>query len=338
MKKVLIGLLVCFFAGSIAAQTLTSKQLQENAQLYMQQGDYDKAVTTLLKARQQTPLNMELLTNLSFSYFLQRDFSKAIETGKIAINLNDADQKAFQVLGLSYKSIADYKEANKIYKTALKKFPNGGVIYNEYGESLALDKNVKEAIIQWEKGIQQDPNYSGNYFNAVKYYIDQQNWLRIMLYGEIFINLDSYSAKTTEIKNYLLTAYQNLIQASVVQQKIKDRSLSNFEKAILDNWKSVIQNNGNVFNIDSLTSLKNKFLQKWNTANSLQYPFRLFDHWQQLHNESILGAYHQWILGETFIASEYAKWQVAHAKEFVLFQQFQQSRVFKIPSGQYYFL
>ncbi len=337
MKKGFIGLLLCFFAGSIAAQTLTVNQLQANAQQFIQQGDYDNAVTSLLKARQQTPLNMELLTNLSFAYFLQRDFAKAIEAGKIAIDLQDADQKSFQVLGLSYKAIAQYKDANKIYKVALKKFPNGGVIYNEYGESLALDKNVKDAIIQWEKGIELDPNYSGNYFNAVKYYIDQQNWLRIMLYGEIFINLESYSAKTSEVKNYLLIAYQNLVQPNIIQQKLNDRSISNLEKAILDNWKSIVQNIGLAFNIDSLTSLKIELLQKWNTANNTQYPFRLFDHWQQLQNEGILAAYHQWILGDTYNANEYVKWQVAYAKEFVLYQQFQQSRVFKIPIGQYYF-
>ena len=150
MKKGLIGLLLCFFVLDINAQTLTVKQLQENATQLLQQGDYSNAVTLLLKARQQAPFNMELLTNLSFAYFLQRDFSNAIETGKIAIELNDADQKAFQILGLSYKAIASYKEANKMYKAALKKFPNGGVIYNEYGENLALEKNLKEAIVQWE--------------------------------------------------------------------------------------------------------------------------------------------------------------------------------------------
>jgi tetratricopeptide (TPR) repeat protein len=336
MKKGLIGLLICFFAINLAAQTLTVKQLQENAQVFMQQGEYDNAVASLLKARQQSPLNMDLLTNLSFAYFLQRDFSKAIETGKIAIELNDADQKAFQVLGLSYKAIALYKEANKMYKLALKKFPNGGVIYNEYGESLALDKNLKEAIIQWEKGIQLDPNYSGNYFNAVKYYVDQQNWWRIILYGETYINLDSYSAKTTEVKNQLLIAYKNLLQTSIVEQLQKGPSFSGFEKTALLVWQSVLQKNSNGFVIDSLSSIKKAFLQQWE-SNKLQYPFRLFDHWQQLNNDGILTAYHQWIFGDAVDANDYLKWQVAHAKEFVLYQQFQQSRVFKIPAGQYYF-
>lgn len=337
MKHVFFCLLVIFFAGKSAAQTLTVNQLQENAQQYMQQGDYEKAVSTLLKARQQAPLNMSLLTNLSFAYFLQRDFSKAIETGKVAIEMDDADQKAFQVLGLSYKSIASYKEANKMYKAALRKFPNGGVIYNEYGECLALDKNLKDAIIQWEKGIQQDPNYSGNYFNAVKYYIDQQNWLRIMLYGEIFINLESYSAKTIETKNYLLKAYQNLIHTNNLNQKQNDRPLSGFEQSILAIWSSLSPIKVAIFNIDSLTSLKNGFLQKWDKTNNLQYPYRLIDHWKQLSNEGILAAYHQWVLGDATNADEYEKWQVEHAKEFVMFQQFQQSRIFKIPTGQYYF-
>jgi tetratricopeptide (TPR) repeat protein len=256
MKKGLIGLLLCFFVLDINAQTLTVKQLQENATQLLQQGDYSNAVTLLLKARQQAPFNMELLTNLSFAYFLQRDFSNAIETGKIAIELNDADQKAFQILGLSYKAIASYKEANKMYKAALKKFPNGGVIYNEYGENLALEKNLKEAIVQWEKGIQLDPNYSGNYINAVKYYIDQQNWWRIILYGETYVNLDSYSSKTMEVKNHLLTAYKNLLQPSTSQQLQKDRSFSNFENATLATWQSILQNQGADFTIDGLSLSK----------------------------------------------------------------------------------
>ena len=337
MKKGLIGLLLCFFVLDIYAQTLTVKQLQENATQLLQQGDYSNAVTLLLKARQQAPFNMELLTNLSFAYFLQRDFSNAIETGKIAIELNDADQKAFQVLGLSYKAIASYKEANKMYKAALKKFPNGGVIYNEYGENLALEKNLKEAIVQWEKGIQLDPNYSGNYINAVKYYIDQQNWWRIILYGETYVNLDSYSSKTMEVKNHLLTAYKNLLQPSTSQQLQKDRSFSNFENATLATWQSILQNQGADFTIDGLSLSKKAFLLKWDTINKSQYPFRLFDHWKQLDNEGILTAYHQWIFGEVINTNEYLKWQVDHAKEFVLYQQFQQSRVFKIPTRQYYF-
>ncbi len=327
MKKLLFIFSGLIFFGSIAAQTLSVKQLQENAKAFMQQGDFENAVASLLKARQTDPLNMELLKNLSFAYFLQRDFAKSIETGKIVIELDDADQQAFQILGLSYKSIADYKEANKIYKIALKKFPKGGVIYNEYGESLALEKNSKEAIIYWEKGIQLDPNYSSNYYNAIKYYSDQQNYIRVIIYGELFVNLESYSTKTTEVKNTLLATYKKLDQSDIKILQLAKPALSIFEQKVLSVFKEVSNNFNEIITAEKLTATKQLFLTKWFATEANNFPFRLFDHWQYLAKENILSAYNQWLLAETI--SE-------NTKEVIQFQLFQQSRVFKIPEGQYY--
>jgi len=327
MKKFVFILIGLIYFGSVNAQTLSVKQLQENANAFMQQGDFENAVASLLKARQTDPLNMELLKNLSFAYFLQRDFAKAIETGKIVIEMDDADQQAFQILGLSYKSIADYKEANKMYKVALKKFPKGGVIYNEYGESLALEKNSKEAIIQWEKGIQLDPNFSGNYYNAIKFYSDQQNCIRVILYGELFVNLESYSAKTIEVKNTLLTAYKKLYQTDIYNLQTAKPALSLFEQKVLSTLKEVNTNLTGIVTADQLTTTKQLFIAKWFAVDANNYPFRLFDHWQYLAKENILIAYNQWLLADK--TNE-------NTKEFNQFQLFQQSRVFKIPEGQYY--
>ena len=38
--------------------------------------------------------------------------------------------------GLVYKAIEERKECEKMYKQGLKRFPNSGVLYNEYGEML----------------------------------------------------------------------------------------------------------------------------------------------------------------------------------------------------------
>ncbi len=336
MKKLLIIFIGLVFFGSITAQTHTVKQLQENAKVFMQQGDFDNAVASLLKARQTDPLNMELLKNLSFAYFLQRDFAKAIETGKIVIEMDDADQQAFQILGLSYKSIASYKEANKLYKVALNKFPKGGVMYNEYGESLALEKNTKEAIIQWEKGIELDPNFSGNYYNAIKFYSDQQNYIRIILYGELFVNLESYSVKTNEVKNTLLVAYKNLFKADNKKLQLSATELSLFEQKVIAIFKEVNSNTTNLTSAEQLTEVKQLFLAKWFTNGSISFPYRLFDHWQYLATKNMLSAYNQWLLANAFSENAFSVWQQNHVDEFNQFQLFQQSRVFKISEAQYY--
>ena len=109
-----------------------------------------------------------------------------------------------QILGLAYKAIAEYKESDKMYKEALKKFPNSGVLYSEYGDLLASNDNEAAAIKQWEKGIETDPNHSGNYYYAAKYYAKKGNIIWGLLYSEIFLNIESFSKRTEEIKSILV--------------------------------------------------------------------------------------------------------------------------------------
>ena len=336
MKFVSVCLTACLLCGVVSAQTPSVKQLQANARVLMQQGDFDNAVVVLLKARQQDPLNTELLKDLAFTYYLQRNFSRSIETGKIVIAMDSADQQAFQILGLSYKSIAAYKEANKMYRAALKKFPDGGVIYNELGESLALEKNLKEAIVQWENGIRLDPNFSGNYFNAAKYYAGKKNWTRVLLYAELFANLESFTARTPEVKNQLLMAYKALLVPGTVSALMADPAACVFEKEILAILNQCISGEGTGTSTEKIAGIRNRFITEWNKNAAQQYPYRLFGHWQYLVKENLFEAYNQWLFADATDENSYAKWQAAHAKEFASFQQFQQSRVFKIPATAYF--
>ena len=123
MKKILLLITGICCLNLAFAQTTGTKQLQDNARTLLQQGDFDNAIKALETARQQDPNNLEVLRDLSYTYYLKRDFAKAIETGRILVALPNADQQSFQVLGLAYKAIADYKEAGKLYRQALRRFP-----------------------------------------------------------------------------------------------------------------------------------------------------------------------------------------------------------------------
>lgn len=336
MKLVYIFVLLSIFV-EVNAQSPSIKQFQETAHTLLQQGDFVNAVTALQRAREQDPLNIETIKQLSFCYYLQRDFVKGIELGKIAIDLNNTDQQAYQILGMSYKAIADYSAANKMYRAGLKKFPNGGVLYNEYGESLAMDKNTKEAITLWEKGIELDPNYSGNYYNAVKYYHGEKNWIRVLLHGEIFANLDSYSEKTVDVKKSLLDAYKNILTKNSEANQPKSAKITGFEKQLINIYQKTIPQVADGLSIDHISSIRTRLLMEWFPQQAAIYPFQLFNHWQYLLKEGMFEAYNQWLLGDAFNKDAYTLWKANHAHESDLFKVFQQSRVFKIPVGQYYF-
>ncbi len=321
----------------IQAQEQTTKLLQETARTLVQKGDFDNAVVILERAKQQEPGNIEILKDLCFASYLKRDFGKSIEVGKELVEKPNADEQSFQILGFSYKATANSKEAAKLYRTALRKFPNSGVIYNEYAELLASDNELEEAITQWEKGIEVDPVYSSNYYNATMYYARKNNWIRAALYGEIFLNLESYSKRTEETKTQLLAVYNSLLAPASLQQLKDAKTTSVFEKNILEvlakNAGSTKGNN----NIEDLISVRTKFIVEWVSSKQKTYPFQLFNHQQYLLSQALFEAYNYWLFGTEANADKYLAWQKTHVKETEGFKTFQQSRVFKLPVGEYFF-
>ncbi len=337
MKYVFLSLLVIALAGSAKAQEQTARLLQETARTLVQKGDYDNAAVVLERAKQQEPDNIDILRDLCFAYYLKRDFSKAIETGKDLVEKPNADQQSFQVLGLSYKAIASYKECAKLYRTALRKFPNSGVIYNEYAELFALENDLDEAIVQWEKGIEVDPNYSSNYYNATMYHTRKGNRIRAVLYGEIFLNLESYSARTEEIKTQLYNSWRSILTPGAIQQQKDQKMASAFEKTVLDIVAKAAGGSPLAVTADALTAIRTKFVVEWAATQQKNYPFQLFANQQYLISQGLFEAYTYWLFAPSLGVDACQAWQKAHPKETAGFSVYQQSRVFKAPPGQYYF-
>lgn len=338
MKRILLSfLLMASLNQSFAQPSEDPKQLYETARTFMRQGDYDNALLVIKKALEKDPNNLDMLKDLEFIYFLQRNYEKAMEVGKPLIERADADVQTFQMLGLTYKAIAEYKECRKLYKKALLKFPNSGVIYNEYGELLAMDKALNEAIVQWEKGIETDANYSSNYYNAVKYYVQQStsNLFWILIYGEVFVNLESYTARTAEVKKVLLEGYKKFYNTTDLASNLKGTS-SAFEKETVNTLakSSSIASDG--ISADNIMAIKTRFVLDWFHGNEAKFPFRLFDHYQHMLKEGIFDAYNQWIYGSAANPDAYNLWAKTHDKEAEAFKKFQTARIFKIPAGQYY--
>ncbi len=336
MKKVFFILFALVLTVGVNAQTPTVKQFQESAMALMQQGDFTNAMVALEKAKAIEPRNLETIKNISFCYYLQREFGQAIDAGKLAIELPNADQQSFQILGMAYKSIADYAAANKMYKRALKKFPDGGVIYSEYGESLMQENKKEDAIVAWEKGIELAPSYSGNYYHAAKYYYKEMNWIRVLIHGELFVNLESYSTRTDEVKKAMLDAYKNMLRPIVKTPYHLIPKYAEFEKKQLDIYDKTKQQVAEGLSIDHISSIRTRLLMEWMSDNAKQYPYQLFLHWQHMIREGIFEAYNQWLFGAAFGEDAYQNWLKTHAEEAQKFKEFQQSRIYRQPGGQYY--
>jgi len=334
-KSLLFAGLLLIATGTVTAQDSASRKAQETAKNFQQQGDFSNAILVLNRALQQDNDNLDLQKDLAFNYYLNRDYVRALEVAKPFAERKDADVQSFQILGMVYKAIEERKDCEKMYKTALKKFPNSGVLYNEYGEMLWSKDNYSESVKLWEKGIEVDPNYSGNYYNAAKYYFFSQDKVWGLIYGEIFVNLESYSKRTPEIKKMVLEGYKKLFTD---RNMTKNQDTKNeFVKAFLDEMKtqsSFVADNG--ITAETLSAVRTKFVIDWFNKYAAKFPFRLYEYHQQLLKEGMFDAYNQWLFGTVANLPLYETWTKAHPEEFKKFDYFQHNRVFKLPAGQYY--
>lgn len=317
------------------AQSQDVATLHETARSLMRQGDFENALLVLDKAIQQAPDDIDLLKDQAFVLYLKRDFAVAIDSSKKIIARPDADVQSYQILGLAYKAIAEYKESEKMYKEALKKFPKSGVLYSEYGELQQENNKPSEAIKQWESGISVDPNYSSNYYYAAKYYAQKGNVLWGILYSEIFVNIESLSKRTDEIKEILYGGYKKLFaEPSSLNAARSDGSP--FEKAVAVNFLKLSNLLHGDLTPETLTELRTRFILNWFSGPSRQFPFRLFEHQRSMLQEGYFDAYNQWLIGALVDTQKYQQWVQAHAAEVKAFQEFQHNVLFKVPDGQYY--
>lgn len=333
MKKYLLVIVYsCISIGAFAQQEEAEK-LHENAKAFMRQGDYANASLILIRALQQYPNNIEMAKDLAYDYYLQKENQKALEIIKPLLEKDNADDQAYQIAGTIYNALGQIKDADKLYKKAIKSFPESGALYNDYGDLLWSRQDIN-AIKIWEKGIEKDPSYGNNYYNASKYYFLTADKIWSIIYGEIFINIESFTSRTAEIKNLLLDGYKKLFSDADLLNNIKDKN--DFEIAFLTtmNKQNSIAIQG--LNAETLTMIRTRFILDWNKAYLKKFPFRLFDLEENLLEEGLFPAYNQWIFGAAQNLSAYQNWTGAHGEEYLAFNKFQEGRIFKIPEKQYY--
>lgn len=332
MKQlILTSWLLAFGLCANAQNDATS--LLETGKQFLRSGDFSNAILVFNKALQQTPNQLAVLKELGMAYYLQRDFVKAKETVKPLIEREDADVQTFQIAGNIFKALEEVKECDRMYRRGIKKFPDAGPLYAEHGDLLWRQKDFS-AISQWENGIKNDPNYPGNYYYAAKHYFMSTDKVWALIYGEIFVNMESYTSRTAEIKNLLLEAYKKLFAE---ENKVKTtRSKSAFAQVFYNTLQQYAPLAASGVHTETLIALRTRFLLEWDKQYAVKYPYRLFDLHRQLLQEGMFEAYNHWIFTAAGNLAAFDQWTKAHGDAYNAFSAFQRGRVFKLPSGQYY--
>lgn len=333
MKKWILSILSLVVVFAAVAQSEDVAVLHENAKKFMKQGDYANATVILVRAMDQAPYNIAIAKDLALSYYMQNDNTKALNALRHFLDKNNADPQTYQIAGMIYKRTGQVKDAEKIYKKALKSFPDSGPLYNDYGELLWSTQDYS-AINLWENGIKAEPSFPGNYYNAARYYYLSKDKIWSIIYGEIFINIESYSSRTAEMKNILLDSYKKLFSTPDLLADTKGKS--KFEIAFLTamNKQNSIVVRG--INAETLTMIRTRFILNWYKDYAARFPFYLFDMQKNMLENGLFQAYNQWIFGASQNLSAYQHWISTHDEEYKEFLEYLKDRRFAISGEQYY--
>ena len=328
MKKISL-LLLSVSAGLLV---LAQDSPLETARAFMRSGDFDNAILILNNALKQDAKNIDLKKDLVLAYTYKRDFAKGLEVVKPMLEEDNVDEQTYQVAGNVYRALALYKDGEKMFKKALKRFPNSGPLYNEYGEMLWDNKDYS-AIEQWEKGIELAPSYAGNYYNAASYYYFTRDKIWALIYGEIFVNMESLTERSTEVKKMLLDTYKQKLFTDI---DVKDKKQSDFEKAVAEIYNKQSSLTAKGITIESLNMIRTRFILDWYATYAAKFPFKLFDYQQQLIRGGMFEAYDQWLFGPVDNLAAFDQWAKTNSEAYAKFDTFQKGRVFKMPQGQHY--
>lgn len=335
MKQFFIFILLLIVFNTTGFTQDDPKTLQQTARTFMMQGDYNNAILVLNRALQQDKDNLEFQKDMIQCYYLKRDYDKALEGVKNIIDRDDADVMTFQLAGNVYKALEEPKDCERIYRQGLKKFPRSGPLFSEYGELLWARKDYS-AIDQWEKGIEVDPAYGGNYYNAALFYFYTKDKVWGLVYGEIFVNMESLTDRGAAMKDLLLKTYKEKLFVDADIMKGEENNKSDFAKAFLECMVKQSSLVAKGVTTESLTMVRARFILEWFDKYAAKFPFRLFDYQQQLLREGMFEAYNHWLFGPIENLPAYENWMKTHSDEYNSFSTFQKGRVFRVPPGQYY--
>lgn len=310
------GLLLFIIIGQIAyGQTDKEKALEkgQKAIRLMDNGKVDESIKLLEEAQKFDPERFDYPYELAYAHYLKEDYKEVIKILEKNIDHKNVNERLFQLLGNSYDVLGKTDKAFEAYDAGLKKFPNSGMIYLEKGNVYWGKEEYGKALPFYEKGIEVDPQFPSNYYRATLIYCGSTEEVWGMIYGEIFMNLERNSKRTSEISKMLFDTYKSEIKftsdtsfsvsfsknASINIDDLKDPNKIKlpFGVGVYEPTLMMSMLNEKSIDINSLDRIRTSFVETYfKNGNDKKYPNILFEYQNKLLKAGHLEVYNHWIL------------------------------------------
>lgn len=294
-------------------------QMYQQARNYLSVGNFKQAIVTYQQAIQLAPDKMELYRDLGKAYYLSGDYKSAQSTLGPLLNSAQADDQSYQIMASSQAATGDKKKARNTLQAGMQHFEHSGLLYHELGKMYDDDNSTADALKVWLRGIQQDPGYHLNYFDAARTYSNTPEYIWTMLYGEIFLTMEQHTPRADDMRGMVLDAYKKLFStaptdAVPVFGKNAEVPVNGFEGAVRTTLLHLSPTVIDGITTENLTMLRTRFIIDWLPQYGAQYPFSLFAYQDKMIRDGVFEAYNESLFGKAENAQWYSAWIKFHTE------------------------
>lgn len=316
-NKIKTFVLFLFIAAAEIASGQTDKEkalskAQEAVKL-MDNGKIEESIKLLKESQKLDPDRFDYIYEMAYAYHLKDDNKEVVKILEKTRNHKDLTERYFQLLGNTYDVLDKSDKAFEIYDLGLQKFPNSGMINLEKGNVHWNKEEYSKALPYYEKGIEVAPKFPSNYYRAARIYCSSTEEVWGMIYGEIFMNLERNSERTSEISKLLYDTYKSQIvftsdtSFSVSFSKNATISIEDlntpgkfklpfgvgaYEQTLMFSMVSAKN-----IDINSLDNIRSNFIDNYfKEEHNKTYPNVLFAYQKQVKDAGHIEAYNHWIL------------------------------------------
>lgn len=324
---------ILFFSTPVFSQTDTDPnraKLVEAIKL-MDKGELDASITMLKDLQKLDPNNYTYNYELAYAFFIKKDYPAVIELLEKLKTNKDANDLVYQLLGNTYDMSGNAEKAVQTYTDGLKLFPNSGKLYLESGVMNLKKNDLGAATKIFQKGTEVDPKFPSNYYWLSKLWMTTPEKLWGLMYGEIFMNLESNSKRTAEISKLLFDTYKSEIKitgpghfsVSFSNNNVVNPNEKNPDKllpygvTVYERLLMVSALGLKEVNINTLDSIRTNFVGEYfKGKTAVTYPNMLFSYQKKVAEAGHIASYNHWILQKgdeelfkTWVAANTEKWQ-----------------------------
>lgn len=292
------------------------EEMYQKAREFHAQGNIRQAIVMYQQAIQIAPNVPVLHRDLAHTYYLTGRYEEAKEVLEPLIKSEKADVQTFSIMAACLDATGSTKKAKNLLKKSIEEHPNSGMLYNELGKVYERDGEKVYALETWLDGIEADPKYHVNYYDAAHTYMYTNKMVWAILYGEMFLNMESTTPRAREVRKMVFAAYKRLYTdfASGVIPKFgsKRANANDFEQAVYDTYIKLSPVVADGITTENLIMLRSRFLIDWGNKYARRYPFSLFDRQDKMMRMGYFDMYNQWLFGEVENAQLFEAWKKFH--------------------------